>query len=1543
MLAGYPVGIVLEWCFQQFLNMCCAPSPLQPEVKTQPRSGGMGSIYRWLWRYVKPLTLPAEVADFFETSESLHRQFPRPCRATRCTVAMLILAAGYQNMRDPVKNFIATCEEIAPHMGHPSIVFKSRQGLITDYLDGYKWLKANTPSDARVMAWWDYGYQITGIGNRTSIADGNTWNHEHIATLGRTLTNPEKKAHNIMRHLADYVLVWAGGQGDDMGKSPHLARIANSVFPDVCGEDDPTCRKFGFYAGGQPTEMMAASFLYKAVRHNIDEGVRLDGKLFQEVHTTKHGLMRIFKVLGVSEESKKWVADPANRKCDAEGSWYCVGQYPPSLHKLISKRKNFAQLEDFNRKDGEKSAYTRMVAYAHFIRGVDNSCQLASAHSARRLPWVSAALAASCAGIYALVVQKQRWDREAQLMKEADEAELRRARMEAEAAAAATAEAEAQAAQAKAAREDAERIQKAAIAKESQEAQERARKDLERRHAEFAAVAGQCSQLLADLKLVVEATDYVEVAPHTEGLSEFMQQAQAFVDGESFKSLQESSLDGMAELTAQCAYALSAAKDHLAKLSKAQAAERLYEAAAAEMRAERQKWLLGEDVDAHALGSALGRAQDALSELRSCGLEMSLETIDGSQVSAAQSVLSELEEARQKEQGWEQNRQALQSAVAAQDAAACESALKEASSADCPLSAAMALAEEMSLPRQIDISEVAKGMQLAPLSEQSGEVDYVAAAAAASSFVSSSELSDQASSLAKEIATQYVLDKQELAHASQLLLPEWANQCSQKTAQLSRAFAGQKSKQKLQLIQDFQQTAADRRKQAIREAMGEVQDEVEKDIYSLQSAQMQALWAELAQVRGSFDDQLRSLGQAPERLQQLWSSDRSPDAQAKSASLSTLNLLALREASREEHAESTDAFASSVTARVRTELTALGKGSVKEIPTQQELQRSFHDELPKLVAAVFEPRTGLASSFVGRIFGMMYVLRSEQEEASTHAALESRLGQRIPTVAPEDGVHRQNQKNNLRTLALAMHLVDTGRLAEAVDTLDGSLRGPCRSLAHGWMSLARMSLLLQQVEEKMKREEAGISAGHEMLSGSENTKVSLELAQVADSVPERIRLQMLDGSEAPLPASVVSELLKPRHTWLVERVVGLRLAAWWQGWTCEYYRQQGLCGKLNGVVREIRQSARGRLHNWPEKNCCGCESQDDTSCNRQTGKSCALEFGFCGASRGPAYCHNLSTCLCLPGHCASTEGYCSLQVPVQEFATPSASPASTTCRDTPDWANGWSACAYEEGGRNSAWCKPTPGAVWPSTMGWTCAYYREKGLCKNRNISTWAMGKMHNYPERNCCGCHAVQNTTCNRNTGGLCSFGFCDPSRGPTVCVDGKCLCQEGHCGTTAGVCSLTVEAIEASLLTPEGVHEAAGQATKAGISAAEAARTAGKSAADDVNAAATAAGRAAIRAGLSREQAAEAAADAAGQAASEAKATPQQAGSAAADWVRKQEKSAGMPQDKQAHAAAKSAARAAAKAAKLIFLTEQQAAYAAQAAALEAGLDSGLSLQQA
>ena len=222
------------------------------------------------------------------------------------------------------------------------------------------------------MAWWDYGYQITGIGNRTSIADGNTWNHEHIATLGKCLTSPVKEAHSLIRHLADYVLVWTGGGGDDLGKSPHMARIGNSVYRDIC-PNDPLCSHFGFYdyQQAQPTPMMRDSLLYNLCTHG-DQGQKskLDRSLFQPVFTSKYGKVKIFKVMNVSEESKRWVADPGNRKCDAPGSWYCTGQFPPApeIQRLLKRRRDFGQLEDFNRKkkdDEYHKEYMRRFGETH--------------------------------------------------------------------------------------------------------------------------------------------------------------------------------------------------------------------------------------------------------------------------------------------------------------------------------------------------------------------------------------------------------------------------------------------------------------------------------------------------------------------------------------------------------------------------------------------------------------------------------------------------------------------------------------------------------------------------------------------------------------------------------------------------------------------------------------------------------------------------------------------------------------------------------------------------------------------------------------------------------------------------------------------------------------------------------------------------------------------------------------------------------------------------------------------------------------------------
>ena len=58
----------------------------------------------------------------------------------------------------------------------------------------------------------------------------------------------------------------------------------------------------------------------------------------------------------ITDADKQWVEE--NRVCDAPGSWYCPGQYPPALQKILGEKKDFQQLEDFN-VEGEDSEYQR--------------------------------------------------------------------------------------------------------------------------------------------------------------------------------------------------------------------------------------------------------------------------------------------------------------------------------------------------------------------------------------------------------------------------------------------------------------------------------------------------------------------------------------------------------------------------------------------------------------------------------------------------------------------------------------------------------------------------------------------------------------------------------------------------------------------------------------------------------------------------------------------------------------------------------------------------------------------------------------------------------------------------------------------------------------------------------------------------------------------------------------------------------------------------------------------------------------------------------
>ena len=116
-----------------------------------------------------------------------------------------------------------------------------------DYREAYYWIKQNTAQDARILSWWDYGYQITGMANRTVLVDNNTWNNTHIATVGKALAQNEEDGYNTARFLgADYVLVIFGGMahfsGDDISKFMWMIRIAGKFLFSKFSNFNPICR-----------------------------------------------------------------------------------------------------------------------------------------------------------------------------------------------------------------------------------------------------------------------------------------------------------------------------------------------------------------------------------------------------------------------------------------------------------------------------------------------------------------------------------------------------------------------------------------------------------------------------------------------------------------------------------------------------------------------------------------------------------------------------------------------------------------------------------------------------------------------------------------------------------------------------------------------------------------------------------------------------------------------------------------------------------------------------------------------------------------------------------------------------------------------------------------------------------------------------------------------------------------------------------------------------------------------------------------------------
>ncbi|CAL9734158.1 dolichyl-diphosphooligosaccharide--protein glycosyltransferase subunit Stt3p [Monosporozyma servazzii] len=234
----------------------------------------------------------------------------------------------------------------SPSVVLPSSTPDGKLALIDDYREAYYWLRMNTPEDSKVAAWWDYGYQIGGMADRTTLVDNNTWNNTHIALVGKAMASNETRAYEILDELdVDYVLVVFGGVlgfgGDDINKFLWMIRISEGIWPEEVSERSFFTANGEYKVDSLASQTMKDSIMYKMSYHNFPELFGANGGMdrvrqqlirsedvgeltrFHEVFTSENWMIRIYQLNEKDNEGRdgKFVSTPmiSNAKASTGG------------------------------------------------------------------------------------------------------------------------------------------------------------------------------------------------------------------------------------------------------------------------------------------------------------------------------------------------------------------------------------------------------------------------------------------------------------------------------------------------------------------------------------------------------------------------------------------------------------------------------------------------------------------------------------------------------------------------------------------------------------------------------------------------------------------------------------------------------------------------------------------------------------------------------------------------------------------------------------------------------------------------------------------------------------------------------------------------------------------------------------------------------------------------------------------------------------------------------------------------------------------------
>ncbi|MCI4447574.1 MAG: peptide transporter [Pyrobaculum sp.] len=200
-----------------------------------------------------------------------------------------------------------------------------------DFLDALMWLKTRLPAYEPVASWWDYGYWISVIGNKTSLADNSTINATQIGKIGLGLMAPPQIGAviftkefgtkyvlalmpyaivplSIPPNIQTPLLLHEQPSGGDFLKSYWMTRIALENVPDArdvlgagnMGAEDYIYTRVMSYPGPPPSQ----NYAYFTIGNNYYP-VPLD--LNRTLYVMLFSKLRFFPIYGNSSGLLPWM------------------------------------------------------------------------------------------------------------------------------------------------------------------------------------------------------------------------------------------------------------------------------------------------------------------------------------------------------------------------------------------------------------------------------------------------------------------------------------------------------------------------------------------------------------------------------------------------------------------------------------------------------------------------------------------------------------------------------------------------------------------------------------------------------------------------------------------------------------------------------------------------------------------------------------------------------------------------------------------------------------------------------------------------------------------------------------------------------------------------------------------------------------------------------------------------------------------------------------------------------------------------------------